>query len=216
LSIKIESFKSKKLIGQVFLERGLIDEEELRTALNLQEDSREKLGKLLVDLGYPGTMGSMRARLNQMDIPLKEIRYALATHYHIDHAGLAQELKMAGVQLLVLDVQVTAIPLMKQFTKPRDHYVEITLEGNVVLSFAKSRALLAQIGVPGEILPTPGHSDDSVSMLLDDGSVFTGDLTPLEHAWGEASEAVKASWQLLKKKGATRVYPAHGGIRLMG
>jgi general secretion pathway protein E len=52
LSIKIESFKSKKLIGQVFLDRGLIDEEELRTALNLQLESREKLGKLLVDLGY--------------------------------------------------------------------------------------------------------------------------------------------------------------------
>jgi general secretion pathway protein E len=52
LSIKIESFKSKKLIGQIFLERGLIDEEELRTALNLQPESREKLGKLLVDLGY--------------------------------------------------------------------------------------------------------------------------------------------------------------------
>ncbi|HTY60729.1 MAG TPA: type II secretion system ATPase GspE [Acidobacteriota bacterium] len=52
MSIRIDSFKSKKLIGQVFLERGLIDEEELRTALNLQQESREKLGKLLVDLGY--------------------------------------------------------------------------------------------------------------------------------------------------------------------
>jgi general secretion pathway protein E len=52
LSIKVHDVKSRKLIGQVFLERGLIDEEELHTALNLQLDSREKLGKLLVDLGY--------------------------------------------------------------------------------------------------------------------------------------------------------------------
>jgi general secretion pathway protein E len=52
LSIKIAALKSRKLIGQVFLERGLVDEEELRTALNLQEESREKIGKLLVDLGY--------------------------------------------------------------------------------------------------------------------------------------------------------------------
>ena len=52
MSIRIEALKSKKLIGQVFLERGLIDEEELRTALNLQADSKEKIGKLLVDLGY--------------------------------------------------------------------------------------------------------------------------------------------------------------------
>jgi general secretion pathway protein E len=52
LGIKIEALKSKKLIGQVFLERGLIDEEELKTALNLQAESREKIGKLFVDLGY--------------------------------------------------------------------------------------------------------------------------------------------------------------------
>jgi endoribonuclease LACTB2 len=171
--------------------------------------------RLLVDLGYPGTMGTMRKRLNQLDIPLAEIRYALATHYHIDHAGLAQELKLAGVPLLVLDVQVDSIPLMKQFTKPRDQYVDITLDGAVVIAASESRALLEQIGILGEVLYTPGHSDDSVSLLLDNGSVFTGDLTPYEYSWGEAAETVRASWHLLKEKGARQVYPAHGPIRLM-
>src|SRR5438309_1331191 len=85
--------------------------------------------RLLIDLGYPGTMGMLRANLNRMGVPLKELRYALATHYHIDHAGLAQELKLAGVPLLVLDVQVSAIPLMKQWTKPQDHYTDISLDG---------------------------------------------------------------------------------------
>jgi len=172
--------------------------------------------RLLVDLGYPGTMATLRARLKQMDIPLAEIRYALATHYHIDHAGLAQELKMAGVDLIVLESQVTAIPLMKQFTKPRDHYVEISLDGNLILPASASRALLAKIGIQGEILPTPGHSDDSVSLLLDDGSVFTGDLTPDELAWGEAGELVKASWVLLRQHGAVQVYPGHGPVRPIG
>jgi ribonuclease/clavin/mitogillin len=169
--------------------------------------------RLLVDLGYPDTMGILRARLNQMDIPLKEIRFALATHYHIDHAGLAQELKMAGVPLLVLETQIATIPMMKQFTKPQDHYVDIALDGNVTISFSESRAVLNKIGIRGEILPTPGHSDDSVSLLLDDGSVFTGDLTPLEHAWGEVGEVVKASWYLLRERGAKRIYPGHGPTR---
>ena len=169
--------------------------------------------RVLVDMGYPGTMGTMRARLHQMDIPFKEIRYGLATHYHIDHAGLAQELKLEGVSLLVLETQSAAIPLMKQFTKPQDHYVDIALDGNVTITFPESRAYLAQIGIPGEILPTPGHSDDSVSLLLDDGSVFTGDLTPLDLAWGEAAGVVVASWHLLEKKGAKRVYPGHGPVR---
>jgi glyoxylase-like metal-dependent hydrolase (beta-lactamase superfamily II) len=169
--------------------------------------------RLLVDLGYPGTMGTMRSKLDHMDIQLKEIRYGLATHYHIDHAGLAQELKHAGVPLLVLEVQVPAIPLMKKYTKPQDHYVDITTDDNLTISFAESRALLERIGISGEILHTPGHSDDSVSLLLDDGSVFTGDLTPAELAWGEAASIVTASWRLLRERGATRVYPGHGPVR---
>ena len=69
MSIKIESFKSKKLIGQVFLERGLIDEEELRTALNLQLESREKLGKLLVDLGYVSERDCLAIVSEHLGIP---------------------------------------------------------------------------------------------------------------------------------------------------
>ena len=172
--------------------------------------------RLLVDLGYPGTMGTMRARLKQMDIPLQEIHYALATHYHIDHAGLAQELKLVGVRLIVLETQVAAIPLMKQFTKPRDHYVDISLDGNLTIPASKSRLVLAELGIRGEILSTPGHSDDSVTLLLDDGSAFTGDLTLMENAWGEQEELVRASWRLLIEHGAKRIYPAHGGIRSLG
>ena len=49
--------------------------------------------RLLVDIGWPGSMGIMRAALRRADVPLQEIRFALATHYHIDHAGLAQDFK---------------------------------------------------------------------------------------------------------------------------
>lgn len=171
--------------------------------------------RLLIDLGYPGTLGTMRSRLNQMDIPLAEIRYALATHYHIDHAGLAQELKLAGVSLVVIDIQLPYIPQMKQFTKPRDQYVDISLDGNVIIATSESRDLLGNAGIPGEILSTPGHSEDSVSLLLDDGSAFTGDLTPEQYAWGETAELVKASWQLLREKGARIIYPGHGNIRTL-
>lgn len=171
--------------------------------------------RLLVDLGWPNGMGALRANLQRMGVPLDEIRYGLATHYHMDHAGLAQELKQLGVPLLVLESQVAAIPLMKQWMKPQDHYVDITLHDNVVIPFSGSRALLGSIGIAGEILPTPGHSDDSVSLLLDDGSVFTGDLTAPGFVGPENPEVVTASWRLLRERGATRLYPGHGPIRPM-
>jgi len=70
---------------------------------------------------------------------------------------------------------------------------------------------IRQIGISGANFHTPGHSDDSVSLLLDDGSVFTGDL-PLEaYSWDNA--VALASWRLLREHGATRVYSAHGPIR---
>jgi glyoxylase-like metal-dependent hydrolase (beta-lactamase superfamily II) len=167
--------------------------------------------RLLVDIGWPGTLGTMKASLQRMSVPLNEIRYALATHYHMDHAGLGEELKREGVPLLVLDVQVAAIPVMKTWMKPVDRYVEITPEGNTVIGFAQSRALLAGIGIAGEIVPTPGHSEHCVSLLLDDGAVFTGDLPPESAAFD--NPIALASWQRLCELGARRIYPGHGPIR---
>ena len=122
---------------------------------------------------------------------------------------------MAGVSLLVIDLQQPAIPLMKQWTKPQDRYTEITLHDNVVITCAESRALLARLGIAGEILHTPGHSDDSVSLLLDNGAVFTGDLIAPEFVSLEDPAVVAASWQLLRSRGATTIYPGHGPIRPM-
>jgi general secretion pathway protein E len=70
LSIKVQAVKSRKLIGQVFLERGMIDEEELRTALNLQSESKEKIGKLLVDLGYVSEKDCLAVVSEHLGIPL--------------------------------------------------------------------------------------------------------------------------------------------------
>jgi glyoxylase-like metal-dependent hydrolase (beta-lactamase superfamily II) len=169
--------------------------------------------RMMFDLGWPGTMGAMLANLRRMNVPLAEIRCGVASHYHIDHAGLAQELKRTGMRLLVFETQLESIPRMKAFTKPRDHYLEITTEDIAPVSFSESRFLLEQIGIAGEILSTPGHSDDSVSLLLNDGSAFTGDLPPEEIPEAGNADLVRASWRLLRERGAKRVYPAHGPMR---
>lgn len=170
--------------------------------------------RLLIDIGWPGTLGAMKANLQRADVPVGELNYALATHYHMDHAGLGEELKLLGVPLLVIDLQQPAIPAMKTWMKTSDNYVEITDEGNVVVTCQESRELLAEIGLSGQILHTPGHSDDSVSLLLDDGTVFTGDLPPEPYCWD--NPVGKESWRRLRELGAKQVYPAHGPVRPLG
>src|SRR4029079_3433307 len=129
---------------------------------------------------------------------------------HIDHAGLVQELRQLGVRLIVIDTQVAAIPLMKRHVKPQDNYTEIQLEGNTVLSGAESRDFLAGIGIQGEIISTPGHSDDSVTLILDEGIAFTGDLTPPIGVPDDPADLAYQSWRAIRAKGVTTIYPAHG------
>lgn len=169
--------------------------------------------RLLVDLGWPGTMGQLKQQLARMDVPLREITHGVATHYHIDHAGLAQELKALGMRLIVADLQQEWIPRMKAHTKPSDHYTDITLHDNTVIALDESRALLAALGIRGELLHTPGHSPDSISLLLDSGAVFTGDLTHPMLIGDDDAETTNASWARLKAHGAHTVYPGHGPIR---
>lgn len=171
--------------------------------------------RVMLDLGWPGTLGLLRANLERMDIPVHEIRHGLATHYHIDHAGLAQELKQFGMQLLVADVQRDWVPRLGDHAKPADRLVPVQDGGNITFAVADSRALLASIGLAGEVVHTPGHSPDSVSLLLDDGSVFTGDLTHPHFMTEAEADVTTASWRTLHARGARTVYPGHGPVRPM-
>jgi endoribonuclease LACTB2 len=166
--------------------------------------------RLLVDVGFPGTLPKLRAILARKDIPLRSIRYLLATHYHPDHAGLAQEIKQLGIRLIVLDTQTQAIPLMKQYMKPEQGYIEITLHDTIQLSSSTSRSFLQKLDIAGTIISTPGHSDDSVTLVLDTGQAFTGDLPRPSVIDPDTVHMVSASWDAIQAIGGRMIYPGHG------
>jgi len=169
--------------------------------------------RLLVDLGWMGKFGLLAADLKRKDIPLREITHGFATHFHGDHAGAAQDLKNHGMRLVVTPEQVPYIAMMKQYMKPENNYTEIRLDDNIVVSISESRAFLPTLGFDGQFVHTPGHSDDSVSVLLDTGEAFTGDLTHPAFMTEETAELVTASWVRLRELGAKTIYPGHGSIR---
>src|SRR4030065_1100575 len=92
---------------------------------------------LLIDIGWSGTMGRLNSVLKRKGVAFEKIRYLLATHYHPDHAGLAQEIKDRGVKLIVMDTQVEWIPKLAMIMKPEHHYHDISLAGNLELTEAK-------------------------------------------------------------------------------
>ena len=169
--------------------------------------------RLLIDVGWPRTLPRLRAVLQRKGARLREIVALLVTHYHPDHAGLAQEIKAQGIQLVVLQSQVAAIPDLLKIMKPRDHYREITLDDNLVVDTPASRAFLLRLGISGEVISTPGHSDDSVTLILDEGLAFTGDLPGPEQATEEARSQVLRSWERIRAHHVHTVYPGHGPAR---
>jgi len=164
--------------------------------------------KLLVDAGWPGTLGEFRYTLRKKGIVLKDINYMLATHYHPDHAGLAQDIKDAGAKLIVIEEQVAYVPQLKNYIKPGVQYNDIKSEGNIVISIQGSNAFLNSIGFRAQIVYTPGHSDDSITLLLDTGEAFIGDLPP-NYFSKDSNDAVGESWQHLRRLGAKKIYPGH-------
>jgi endoribonuclease LACTB2 len=166
-------------------------------------------GKLLVDCGWPGTLPKFMAALKRKGISLQEIKYLLVTHFHPDHAGLTQELKNHGTTLILLECQAEFIPPFAEFFKGKKFpYVPITQHGHIVLKMEDSRKFLSGIGLDGEILHTPGHSDDSVTLILDEGFAFTGDLHPSFMDIDDTT--TRASWDKIRQHKITRIFPGHG------
>jgi ribonuclease/clavin/mitogillin len=170
-------------------------------------------GRLLIDAGWPGTLPRLLASLKHMGIDLSEIGYMLVTHYHPDHAGLVQELKALGVRLILADLQAPAVHLLRTFMNPSVPYVQIRLDDNPQIKLDGSRAFLVGIGIAGSIIHTPGHTDDSVSLVLDEGDAFTGDLHPAGMVDPSILPLVINSWQAVGALGGARVHPGHGPIR---
>lgn len=79
---------------------------------------------------------------------------------------------------------------------------------------------LEEYGISGKVVYTPGHSSGSVSVLLETGEAFVGDmamnkfplrLSPGLPIYAENWPSLVNSWQLLLNGGAKTVYPSHGG-----
>ena len=59
-----------KPLGQLLRERGLISEDDLKNGLALQQERRDKLGRILIDLGYIAERDVLAVLSDQLKIPI--------------------------------------------------------------------------------------------------------------------------------------------------
>lgn len=168
-------------------------------------------GGLLFDTDYAGTLPAFYKAIKQHNIAVKDIRYVLASHYHPDHMGIIGDLMEHGVKLLLPDVQINHVHFSDEiFLRDKTPFQPIDAASATVISCEESKAFLSGMGIGGEIIHTPSHSPDSISLILDDGTCLAGDLEPLEYlgAYGE-NEALQRDWDRIRSFALETVYFAH-------
>ena len=125
-----------------------------------------------------------------------DVALIVLTHGHVDHSEGAQRLReLTGADVVSLD---------PAYTTPG------------VDSLTTDRERLGAAGLTLEVVHTPGHSADSVSLhLADDGAVLTGDTvlgrgtTVVAHPDGVLADYL-TSLRRLRTFGDATVLPGHG------
>lgn len=171
-----------------------------------------KKGGLLIDTDYAGTLPSFFRAIKAEGIAVRDIRWVLATHYHPDHIGLVGALQKLGVKLLIIDKQLDNVHFADSIfaRDQRLHYETIDEQQAAVIRCEESREFLRDIGISGEIVPTPSHSEDSISIILDHGDCMVGDLEPFAYlAAYEDNPGLQRDWERIMRFHPKRIFYAH-------
>ena len=194
-------------------------------------------GYLLIDTGYGEQFNSFIRQLGKKQIDISEISYVLLTHAHDDHAGFLNEileksdakviLHQDAVERLLVGqnsfvggctslLAVLFCKIMKLFGKG-DHHFEPVNQPDRYIILDQETQLEIEREIPGRIIKLPGHTSDSIGLLLENGMLFCGDAAmsgfPSQNnviIWIEDLTAYLSSWKLMISCDATRICPSHG------
>lgn len=192
---------------------------------------------VMIDTGMPGQAKKFTRALAAIPLAAQEIKLMIITHGHFDHIGSAAAIKkITGARIAMHGADKEWLEKAGEKVPPFPPGVTMwgRIMAGIMAPFASSRCIdpavvevdlgnqpfsLAAYGISGRVLATPGHTPGSVSVLLDSGAAFVGDLAmnglPLRFGPGlpvlaENMEAVIKSWKYLLEQGARTIYPAHG------
>lgn len=188
-------------------------------------------GFVLVDAGPPGTADLFLNNLQKLEIQPPDIKLIVITHVHYDHVGNLAFLKeKCRCPVLVHQREKEILETAKIVTPPATgllarilsfignhlptvHRNFASVQPDLVISKEFS---LKDYGVEAFILETPGHTNGSISIVLQDGAAaFVGDLafnltSKVFPLYAENQNEVWASWKKLMDSSVRAIYPGHG------
>jgi glyoxylase-like metal-dependent hydrolase (beta-lactamase superfamily II) len=188
----------------------------------------------MVDGGAPKKAKEFTKAIEKIGINTHDIKLIILTHGHWDHIGSVKEIKeLTGAKIALHHLEKE---WLEKSLKPMPPGVTtwgrilskimtmflpfISIPGtNVEIVIGNEGLSLEEYGIPGKVIYTPGHSCGSVSVLLETGEAFVGDMAmnmfPLRFSPGlpifaEDLLKLKESWESLLDQGAKMIYPSHG------
>lgn len=197
-------------------------------------------GYVLIDTGYENGLTRLKSNLMKYNIKLNELRFIFLTHAHDDHAGYLNDLLSEIPSLKVVmsnraldglyrgqnsfaggctsKLALLFCTIMKLFGKGEHTYPKLKkeFESRCIQITDTNREEMGSL-LCGQIIDTPGHTSDSISLLLGDGSLFCGDaamsgLPSLNNItiWAESKDDFLASWKTIIASKPKTIYPGHG------
>ncbi len=189
-------------------------------------------GIILIDAGIPGSEEIILGTLKGLGFKPPDVSLIIITHGHQDHAGSAAALQEeTGAPIICHSADAGYLENGKQGRlKPCSivgYFLKFFFNRKKLSVFPpvhpdiliESAFDLRPYGISGRIVPTPGHTKGSVSIVLNSGERFIGDLIfpkipsgkPGLPFWAEKPELIMDSIRNICDSTCTRIYPGHGG-----
>ena len=172
---------------------------------------------ILFDTDWAGTFERFCQAIKSIGIQIQDIEYLFLSHFHPDHMGIAGQLAELGIKIVVVDIQKNFVHFSDEiFVKEKNKsFIPIDDAKVILISIDESRSFFEKLGIQGEIIETPGHSDDSVSIWLDDGTLLVGDLNPLYELPLHEGTQIADTWNKLLTMRPNKICYGHAKTTIL-